>query len=65
MHKQNVDQEITQHKREINKQIRTGEAKASDFGEVTSSIGAPKRRVDLSANGNEPAAATPRKKITQ
>lgn len=64
MHKQNVDQEITQHKREINKQIRTGEAKASDFGEVTSSIGAPKRRVDLSANGNEPAAATPRKKMS-
>ena len=39
MPQQNVTQEIKQHKREINKQIQSGEAKAADFGEVTSRTG--------------------------
>ena len=38
MHQQNVSQEITRHKREINKKIESGEVKASEFGEVTSNM---------------------------
>lgn len=46
MKQQNVTQELTMAKREINRKIERGEAKASDFGPVITS--APKRRVDLS-----------------
>ena len=50
MHQQNVSQEITRHKREINKKIESGEAKPSDFGEVTSGMDRKKKRIDLSGN---------------
>lgn len=64
MHQQNVSQEITRHKREINKKIESGEAKASDFGEVTSSMERKKKRIDLGGDGDEtPSAGGPKKKM--
>ena len=63
MQQQNVTQELTMAKREINRKIERGEAKASDFGPAPGT--APKRRVDLSiSNGSETPSTTPRKKMS-
>ena len=65
MKQQNVTQELTSLKRDINRKIERGEAQASDFGPVTSGMSAPKRRVDLSlGNGSETPSTTPRKKMS-
>lgn len=62
MKQQNVSQELTQMKRDINRKIDSGEAQPGDFGAPVKQSHAPKKRLDLSAPAEE-AAATPKGKL--